>query len=330
MLNWAILGLGKIAETRVAPAFAQAPGNRLVAMAGRYPARTAAFAARHDVRPAIVAEVCADPAIDAVYVAAANDHHLPYTLAAAAAGKHVLCEKPLARTPEEAAQMVAACRTAGVRLGTAFMMRFHPAHVQIRDLIAAGELGTIYQARAQFAFELSPARRTWRLDATAGGGPLLDVGSHAIDLISYVTGLPVRAVSALQAVQTFAERSAEDAAVGNLLLGERALAQVNVAFNTPYAVTGLEVHGSAGSARTLGTLGQTAEGRAELRTAAGGRDLTWERCDLYAAEIAAFAAAVADGTPLAISGEAGLANLIMLAAAAESARWQGVLVPVPA
>ncbi len=328
MLNWGIIGLGKLANTRIAPAFAHAPDNRLVAVAGRDAARTAEFATRHGARPATVAELLADPAIQAVYIAATNDLHAPYTLAAARAGKHVLCEKPLARTPAEAETMIAACREAGVLLGTAFQMRFHPAHQQIRALVLEGALGEIRQARMQQLLQLAPDRQTWRLDASAGGGPLFDVGSHQVDLLTFLTGQPVRAVSAILAQQTFRDRANEDAAVLNLILGDRALAQISVAFNTPYGHSAVELHGSAGSARLDNTPGQTADGHVEFRTTTGRGLLEWESCDLYAAEISAFAAAVAGTAPLEISGEAGLINLRILVAAQQSARQGGALVGV--
>jgi 1,5-anhydro-D-fructose reductase (1,5-anhydro-D-mannitol-forming) len=261
-------------------------------------------------------------------VAAPNDLHEPYTVAAARAGKHVLCEKPLARDSVEAQRMIAACVAAGVRLGTAFQMRFHPAHQQIRDLVQRGALGTIRQGRVQFGFLLGPERRTWRMEERVAGGPLFDVGSHCVDLLSYITGQAVTAVSAVLARQLFVEYSVEDAAILNLTLAGGALAQVNVAFNTPFAVTSLELQGSAGSVRTLGTLGQVPAGEAIVRDGTGEQPLQWEPQDLYAAEIQAFAAAVTSATPLGISGEAGLTNLRVLTAALQSAREGGRLVEV--
>jgi predicted dehydrogenase len=188
--------------------------------------------------------------------------------------------------------------------------------------------GEIRQARGQQLLGLAPDRQTWRLDATAGGGPLFDVGSHQVDLLTYLTGQPVRAVSALLTRQTFRDRANEDAAVLNLVLGTGMLAQVNVAFNTPYGHSAVELHGSAGSARLDNTPGQTADGHAEFRTTGGRGLLEWESCDLYAAEISAFAAAVAGTAPLEISGEAGLANLRVLVAAQQSAQQRGALVEV--
>ncbi len=323
MTNWGLIGLGKIAETRVIPAFSRTVDEQLLTVAGRDAERTAAYAARHGVHGATVAELLADPAIEAVYIAATNDLHAEYTLAAAAAGKHILCEKPLARTLEEGEAMVAAAQTAGVLLGTAFMMRYHPLHTQIRDLIAAGAIGTPLQARVQNGFALRLERQTWRIDqTTAGGGPLMDVGSHALDLLCYVLRTGVREVGAFAARQTL-PGSAEDSAVVNLVLHSGLLAQINVAFNTPFNRTSLEIHGSAGSIVTYGTLGQVAEGRAEMHSAAGVQELTYTPCDLYQAEIEAFGRAVRDAMPPAISGDVGLDNLRVLLGAYRSSHWGG-------
>jgi predicted dehydrogenase len=207
-------------------------------------------------------------------------------------------------------------------------MRFHPAHQQVRELVQEGVLGEIRQARAQHLMGLAPERQTWRLDAGAGGGALFDVGSHAVDLLTYLTGQPVRGVSALLTRQTFRDRANEDAAVLNLVLGNGALAQVSVSFNTPAGHTAVELHGSTGSVRLDNTPGQTADGHAEFRTVKGRGLLEWESCDLYAAEISAFAAAVTGTAPLEISGEAGLANLRVLVAAQQSARQNGAMVGV--
>jgi 1,5-anhydro-D-fructose reductase (1,5-anhydro-D-mannitol-forming) len=325
--HWGLIGLGKIADVRVAPAFAQSATEYLWAVAGRDAERTAAFAARHAATPAEIGEILADPEIDAVYIAATNDLHAPYTMAAAAAGKHVLCEKPLARTLEEGEAMVAACRDAGVMLGVAFMMRYHPLHQMARRLVAEGAIGQPLQARVQNGFLLKPERQTWRVDrALAGGGPLMDVGSHAIDLLCYVTGAGVRRVAAFAAQQT-TPGDAEDAAVLNLELETGILAQVNVAFNTPFSRTALEIHGTEGTLITEGTLGQVAEGSATLVTAEGAQRLEYTPTDLYQSEIEAFGRAVRGEAPLEIGGEAGLSNLRVLLAAYRSSEWGGGIAP---
>lgn len=323
MTFWGLLGLGKIADTRIAPAFAKSASEHLKTVAGRDPARTAAFAARHGAAPGTVESVLADPEIEAVYIAAANDLHAPWTLLAAAAGKHVLCEKPLARDLDEAESMVNACHTASVHLGTAFMMRHHPLHQAARAAVAAGTLGTPLQARAQFCFGLKPERQTWRLDrAASGGGPLMDVGSHALDLICFITGARVREVGAFAARQHL-PGSTEDAAVVNLVFADGMLGQVNVAFNTPFTPTRLEVHGTAGSLVLGGTLGQVAEGQGELITAAGTQPLTYTSDDLYQGQLEAFGRAVRDAATERATGEDGLENLRTLLAAYRSSYWGG-------
>ena len=323
MTTWGLIGLGKIAGVRLAPAFAQSSTEQLVAAAGRDAERTRAFAERHGLAPRSIDDLLADPAITAVYIAATNDLHAPYTRAAAAAGKHVLCEKPLARTVDEAEAMIAACRAAGVLLGTAFMMRYHPLHQAVRELIATGTLGRLLQARVQYGFELRPGRQTWRIDeAISGGGPIMDVGSHAIDLLTLVTGRALQEVSAFTARQTLAG-STEDAAVLNLRFDGDLLGQVNVAFNLAFAPTLLEVHGTAGSIVARGTIGQVAEGQAEVITADGTRALPYTPRDLYQAEIEAFGRAVRGEAPLEQTAEAGLRNLLALRAAYDSAATEG-------
>ena len=150
----------------------------------------------------------------------------------------------------------------------------------------------------------------------------MDVGSHAVDLLCYVTGAPVSRVAAFAAQQT-TPGDAEDSAVVNLELGTGILAQVNVAFNTPYSRTMLEIHGTEGTLITEGTLGQVAEGSATLVTAEGTQRLEYTPCDLYQSEIEAFGRAVRGEAPLEISGEAGLSNLRVLLGAYRSSHWGG-------
>jgi 1,5-anhydro-D-fructose reductase (1,5-anhydro-D-mannitol-forming) len=179
------------------------------------------------------------------------------------------------------------------------------------------------QARAQYGFLLKPDRQTWRVDrGVAGGGPLMDVGSHAIDLLCYITGAAVTRVAAFAAQQT-TPGDAEDSAVVNLELDTGILAQVNVAFNTGFSRTMLEIHGTEGTLTAEGTLGQVAEGSATLVTAEGAQRLEYTPHDLYQSEIEAFGRAVRGEAPLEIGGEAGLSNLRALLAAYRSSHWGG-------
>src|SRR2546423_8542842 len=129
LVGWGLVGAGRHARNRVAPAIVAAPGGRLVGVVGREPSRAAEFAAHFGAQPyASLAELLTDPAIQAVYLVTPNDLHAPQTLEAAAAGRHVLCEKPMALSPAECRAMVQACRSAGVKLGVGFHLRQHEAH----------------------------------------------------------------------------------------------------------------------------------------------------------------------------------------------------------
>jgi predicted dehydrogenase len=121
----------------------------------------------------------ADPQMDAVYIPLANDLHAEFTLQAAAAGKHVLCEKPLARSVDEAAKMVAACRQNKVILMEAFMWRHHPRIQLVCEMIAAGDLGELRLVKMDFSFDIQ--RNDWRLQPAQGGGALFDLGCYGIN-----------------------------------------------------------------------------------------------------------------------------------------------------
>src|SRR6266516_2815762 len=131
VIGWGLVGAGRHAGNRAAPAIAAAPNARLVGVVGRELAAAEAFAERFGARayPSL-----ADPAIRAVYLVTPNDLHAPQTLGAAAAGRHVLCEKPLALSPGECRAMIEACRAAGVKLGVGFHLRQHDAHRTVREL----------------------------------------------------------------------------------------------------------------------------------------------------------------------------------------------------
>ena len=126
-------------------------------------------------------------AIDAVYVALPNSMHAEYTIRAAQAGKHVLCEKPMGMNASECQQMVQAALSAGVLLGIAQVFRFEESVAKVRDRVAAGEIGDPILARAEFSFPGSKHARTWLSDRSlAGGGPIADVGVHCIDALRYI------------------------------------------------------------------------------------------------------------------------------------------------
>ena len=167
-IRWGILGVAKIND-RLLPAFAAAADIQLLAIASRDGAKAQAAAAKAGIPKAYAGYegLLADPEIDAVYIPLPNALHAEWTMKAADAGKHVLCEKPLAPTAEGGARIVAHCRAKNVRLMDGFMWPHHARTARLRQVFAAGEIGEIRHVAGTFTFTLAPIlpmsdiRPTW-------------------------------------------------------------------------------------------------------------------------------------------------------------------------
>jgi predicted dehydrogenase len=195
----AVVGTGMIAGVHARAA--RAAGAEVVGVLGRTPARSEQVAAQLDVPRgyASLDEVIAD-APDVVHVCTPNDQHHPQSLAVVRAGINVVCEKPLAISAEQAAELVAAADEAGVVATVPFVYRYHPVVREIRARIAAGELGRLLAVHGHYLQDwmLDEDASSWRVDAGAGGESraYADIGSHWCDLVEFVTGDPFAAVSA--------------------------------------------------------------------------------------------------------------------------------------
>jgi predicted dehydrogenase len=193
-IGFAVVGLGSIAKSSVLPAFANCKRARLIALVGRDKKSIQPLAKHFKVKSfygtAQFADCLADPETSAVYVATPNGEHSELTIQAAKAGKHVLCEKPLAATVAQASAMVDACRKNGVLLMTAYRKYFEPSCVYIKKLVQSGALGRIDVMHTAFS-ELNVAGVSipWLLDArTAGGGPLMDLGVYCVNTTRWLAG----------------------------------------------------------------------------------------------------------------------------------------------
>ena len=326
-LNWGIAGFGWVARDFMAPAI-EAAGHRLVAVAD--PSRDAQAAADGlGARPyGRVEDLAADPAVEAIYVATPNHLHRAAVEAAAAGGKAVLCEKPIAATLPDAEAAVAACRRAGVLYVTAFDQRHHPAHRALRATLAAGRIGTVTTVRIVYACWLGPdwtsghdGGDNWRADQVrAGGGALMDLAPHGLDLIDYLLGEPLSEVSARLQRRVHAY-GVDD---GALVVGQTAsgvLASLHVAYNCPDALPRrrLEVLGSAGMVVAENTMGQDAGGTVTLIDGATGRSEPVAVANgdesPFLHQVLAFGAALRGGDPRAASGERDLHTMRLLAEA---------------
>lgn len=200
-IGWGIVGIGRHVEQRVALAFRLAARTRVVAVCSRSLDKAGEFAQRHDVAQACdsFAEMLRNPALDAVYIGTPNNMHARQTVQAAQAGKHVLCEKPMALSEGDCENMIEACEKNRVKLGVVLQNRYHPAHVEARRLLRAGEIGAISAAKAQYGNVRMQAslRHGWRSDPEmAGAGALMGTGLHPIDLLRFLLDSEVDEVRA--------------------------------------------------------------------------------------------------------------------------------------
>ena len=274
LIRWGIAGCGWVARDYVAPAIAASANGVLAALHDRSPAALAQMGALFpDARP--FAELAAFfAAIDAVYIAAPNDAHRPLVEAAAAAGVAVLCEKPMATTMADARAMVAVCERAEVPYATAFDQRFHPAHQHIASLVQAGALGTITAARIAYCCWVGVDFQgdNWRIDPRrAGGGALIDLAPHGLDLVTFLLGEPIIDIAALGQSKVH-EYAVEDGALLIARTASLVLVQLHVAYNCPetFPRRRLELLGTTAQIVATDTMGQTPGGSLDLTDAATG------------------------------------------------------------
>jgi len=310
--GWGLIGASTIAGEHMVAAIRAQAGHRVVKIASSSAERGLEFARRHDIPASCssIEDLLADPAVDAVYISTTNELHRDQVLAAARAGKHVLCEKPLALAVEDAMAMAAACRSAGVVMATNHHLRNAATHRKMRELVSSGAIGTPLFARVFHAVYLPPHLQGWRLDRPqAGGGVILDITVHDIDTLRFVLGAePLQAVGMAQSASMATEGLA-DGVMAIVHFDNGVVAQLHDAFTVKHAGTGLEIHGDAGSLIGHDVMTQRAQGTVLLRDANGERVVPVTHEDLYVRGVAAFCAAMrGEGSPSA-TAEDGILSL---------------------
>jgi len=192
-LGYCVVGLGRISMEHFMPATKASQSSRVTAIVSGHRDKAGRMAAQYGVPPANIYSydnydaIAANPAIDAVYIALPNSMHAEYTIRAARAGKHVLCEKPMASTAADAKSMDDACRAANRKLMIGYRCHFEPAHLRAIQLMRDGKLGKIEAIDTAFGFNIAAGE--WRLSkAMAGGGPLMDVGIYCLNACRHLTG----------------------------------------------------------------------------------------------------------------------------------------------
>jgi predicted dehydrogenase len=289
-------------------------------------------------------ELLADPAVEAVYIASPVTAHYQQALAAAGAGKHILIEKPVAMKIEEGEALIKLCAEKKLQFSAGFMMRFHPCHRKLRELVSQGGLGKIVSLRAQLTCWYPEIPGAWRQDpALSGGGALMDMGIHCIDLLQYITGSRAVRVSALMGTSTFSY-AVEDSASLIMEFENHAHASVDAFFNIPddASENRLEIYGTGGCALAAGTIGQTGGGTCSLvysnpggynnqqnrNESQGRQNLSWEEANPYTLEIESFGDSLLKGKKTEAPAEEAVQVQRVIAGAYQSAR-EGRVVEIP-
>jgi 1,5-anhydro-D-fructose reductase (1,5-anhydro-D-mannitol-forming) len=200
-MKWGIVGCGQIAQRNVVPALAAARDAQLISVMSRNLEGARAFAQRNGVPQAFdsLDAMLHDPALDAVYIATPNSLHAGQAIAAARAGKHVLCDKPMALTVADAQRMIAAAGSSGTTLGVVFQNRYHPAHREARRRVEAGFAGEMQTASATLCVGQGRGFwQGWRRDAAVtGSGAIAGQALHPIDILRYLLDSEVVEVCAM-------------------------------------------------------------------------------------------------------------------------------------
>ena len=232
-IRWGILGNATIARKCVIGAIQKSRNGLVHALGTRSPADAAAVAAKNGIGNVYEGydAVLADPAVDAVYVPLPNHMHLPWTLKALSAGKHVLCEKPLACNVREASKMAARARESGLLLLEAFMYRFHPRSRRIKQIVDQGAIGKPCLVRSAFCFHMDDdilqSGGNVRLKPEMGGGALLDVGCYSVSVARWLLGAEPTAV---QAQAVYHPAGVDMHLVGTLRFEQEKLAVLEASF----------------------------------------------------------------------------------------------------
>jgi len=313
-LRWGILSTADIARKKVIPGLLKAERCEVVAIASRDATQARVVADELGIPTAhgSYEALLADPDVDVVYIPLPNHLHAEWAIAAARAGKHVLCEKPLAMTAADAERMVDACATEGVRLMEAFMYRHHPSWVAVREIVDSGRIGRLRAVESWFSyFNDDPANIRNQVDA--GGGALFDIGCYSVNLSRMLFGgEPV----GVQASVVRDPGTGVDVLTSAILAFDDGVATFTCSTRLE---TDQRVHayGSAGRLSIDIPFNIPPDRPTHIHVTAGGdppvapatETLTFDTADPYTVEAERFAAAILDGLPTPTPPEDAVANL---------------------
>jgi predicted dehydrogenase len=324
-LGWAIVGLGSLAINQILPAFAKCETSKVTALVSGSPEKAQKLALRYGVPEkhiysyANYDSIRDNPDIDIVYVVLPNSMHAEYTMRAARAGKHVLCEKPMANTPADCQQMIDESRQAQRKLMVAYRVRYEPYNQALIKVVRDKEFGPLKVVLSDHGFNIGNPGQ-WRLKrAMAGGGSLMDIGIYSLNAARYVTGEEPVEINAMEYTTPNDPRFAEVEETINFQLRfpSGVLANCSSSYGAPF--NRIRVVGTNGWAEL-----DPATSYGGLRMRAGTYAKVEERIhpvvDHFAKEMDHLSQCVIDNTEPLTSGEEGLKDLTVMMAIYEAAK----------
>lgn len=323
-IKWGVIGCGGIADRRTVPGMMLADNAELIAVMDANGTVADRIKEKYNAKYAFDSyeELLKLDEIDAVYIASPVFCHKEQAIAAAKAKKHILLEKPMALTTKDSEEIAQVCKAEGVKLGVGLMMRFSDSHTKMKALVSEGRIGDVVSMRGQLTCWYPDIEGNWRQNkALSGGGALMDMGIHCIDLLQYISGTKATAVTGFAHTQTFSYNSDDSAAIV-MKMNNGALAMVDSNFNIPddAASCRLEIYGTKGSIIAEGTIGQVEGGKVKVMLsdsnlgydAAQNRDgntfedMPYTPGNMYTKEIESFSNAIINGTDPEITAEDGI------------------------
>jgi predicted dehydrogenase len=315
-LRWGLLSTARINRALIPPLRAS-PRNELAAVASRSLDRAEAYAREWSIPRAhgSYEALLADPGIDVIYNSLPNNLHAEWTIKAAQAGKHVLCEKPLALTVKEVEAMAEAARRAGVIVAEAFMYRHHPQTIKVKALVRAGEIGDLRLVRGSFTFHLTRTADV-RLDPTMGGGSIWDVGCYPISYARYLAGAePTEAFG----WQVAGPTGVDETFTGQLRFPGGVFAQIDCGFRAPFR-SHVEIVGSTGTITVPQPFKPGLNEQITLTRGVEAQTIAIPGRELYLGEVEDMADAILDGAPPRMSLADSRGNAAAIVALLRSAR----------
>jgi predicted dehydrogenase len=329
-VGYAVVGLGSISQVAVLPAFAHSQDAELVALVSGDKIKGEKLRQQFNAQQVYTYREFADclknPRVDAVYVATPPGEHEKYAVAAAKAGKHVLCEKPLSATVQQARKMVDACRRNKVQFMTAYRKYFEPSTVTLKKMITEGELGRIDVIHTMFG-EFRPSEDNspaWLFSRKlSGGGPLMDLGVYCINTCRWLAGEDPVAAEATSWVRDHKRyKEVEEGIAFRLDFASGLILQGTAAYSSVFS-SFVHVHGEKGWAALSPAFAFEEERRLSGKISGKWFENAFEPIDEFALELDAFSKCIREGRKPEPDGVQGLRDLVIIDAIYRAAKKRG-------